>query len=54
MATEQQIRKVVERWAYLNEYGEQARTMNVNEVNSLITELAELPEKPAGERRVRR
>lgn len=53
METEQKIRRLVKRWAYLNEYGEQAQCMNVNEVNSLIAELTELFEKPSKKRKAR-
>jgi hypothetical protein len=39
--TEKQVREILARWMTLNEYGEQVTTLNVNEVNGLIAELAE-------------
>jgi len=45
--TEQQIRKIVTRYLSLNEYSEQMECLNANDVNSLITELAEASNKRA-------
>lgn len=41
MQVEEKIKALLERWAYVQN-GEQMQTMNVNEVDGLVTELAEL------------
>jgi hypothetical protein len=41
MTTEERIRALLERYAYI-ENGEQMQCMNVNEVDGLVAELAEL------------
>jgi len=51
MSTEERIKELLERYAYI-ENGEQMQCMNINEVDGLIAELAELVNEPSrGKRR---